>query len=374
MAIQAAIGAWNLFKKKEKPYSAKKAVLVFIGGVFVVSVAVFPTVLFPQYIPLEPTSALTVKTTEFVWTDESRAETFTNSGEKRFVNAAFWYPEEEGSYPLAVFSHGAFGFNGTNISTFEDLASNGYVVASIGHPYHAFYTQSPGGDIVLPDAGFINSVYAINNMDDGPEQKAITDGWLDVRVKDIDFVLETIIDQPTASPSDELFGKIDTGKIGLFGHSLGAAASVEVGRLRSDIGAVIAIDGTMLGEDASGEAPYPVPVLDMMGGYHYRGSLPAGEEYPNFHMTAQAEESYRAVLEGAGHLSFCDLALFSPALANFLSNAGVTDAESDADFDARQGLETVNGWVLGFFDYALKDGPPPDFGGDYQFESNHQAR
>ena len=40
----------------------------------------------------------------------------------------------------------------------------------------------------------------------------------------------------------------DTEKIGLMGHSLGGAAAVSVGKERSDIDAVIDMDGSMFGE------------------------------------------------------------------------------------------------------------------------------
>ena len=40
----------------------------------------------------------------------------------------------------------------------------------------------------------------------------------------------------------------DTSRIGLMGHSMGGATSVQLGRERDDIAAVVDLDGTMLGE------------------------------------------------------------------------------------------------------------------------------
>jgi len=59
------------------------------------------------------------------------------------VNVGFWYPKETaGTYPLLFFSHGTFGIKDSNNSAFEELASHGYVVCSVDHPGHSFYTKS----------------------------------------------------------------------------------------------------------------------------------------------------------------------------------------------------------------------------------------
>lgn len=73
-------------------------------------------------------------TAKYTWTNNSRGDEFSKSGENRVLTVEFWYPQNaDKTYPpLVVFSHGAFGFSGSNYSTFAELASNGYVVASIG--------------------------------------------------------------------------------------------------------------------------------------------------------------------------------------------------------------------------------------------------
>ena len=69
-------------------------------------------------------------------------EEFTDKGRNRFVNVEFWYPKKaDEKYPLLVFSHGAYGIKASNTSTYTELASHGYVVVSIDHPYHSFYTR-----------------------------------------------------------------------------------------------------------------------------------------------------------------------------------------------------------------------------------------
>ena len=128
------------------------AVLLFLiaGGILFVKV-----ILFPPYQPPEVTGDHEVATQEFTWVDESRVETFTDTGENRALTVKFWYPKEEGSYPLVVFSHGAFGVIDSNYSTCAELASNGYVVASIGHPYHAMFVEDVNGKVTYADKDFV---------------------------------------------------------------------------------------------------------------------------------------------------------------------------------------------------------------------------
>ena len=118
-------------------------------------------ILFPSYQPPLVTGDHEVEIQEFTWVDESRVETFTDTGEKRALTVKFWYPKEEGSYPLVVFSHGAFGVIDSNYSTCAELASNGYVVASIAHPYHAMYVKDVNGKVTIVDRDFMKNILII---------------------------------------------------------------------------------------------------------------------------------------------------------------------------------------------------------------------
>ena len=142
-------------------------------------------ILFPSYQPPLVTGDHEVEIQEFTWVDESRVETFTDTGEKRALTVKFWYPKEEGSYPLVVFSHGAFGVIDSNYSTCAELASNGYVVASIAHPYHAMYVQDVNGKVTIVDRDFMKSIY-VGNGTYTPETEQIvyenSRQWLSLRL------------------------------------------------------------------------------------------------------------------------------------------------------------------------------------------------
>lgn len=356
--VQALVGIWHLVrksKKSEKTYRIKYVIISLIGNVFIIILAVLPAIIFPQVAPITPTGKYKVSTVSYTLTDPNRLETFSNQKENRKVTIEFWYPQKaKGKYPLVVFSHGAFGFRGSNGSTFEDLASNGYVVCSIDHTYHSFITKQTDGKVILANKGFINDVMAATNGDYS-EQKTYTLSreWLKLRTDDENFVLDDIRSKAAKHTSDKVYQLIDISKIGLFGHSLGGAASAELGRERSDIDAVIDIDGTMFGEETAfknGKAvlnhtPYPVPLLILYNEQHYKEALKCSDSYANMVAAAGAVDAHQIVFKGAGHLNFTDLPLFSPFLAGMLGKG---------DIDSRYCIKTMNKVVLEYFNYSLK--------------------
>lgn len=219
-----------------------------------------PAFLFPQYKAPQPTGEFQVTTAEYTFTSDTITDYFT--GGKRQVNVGFWYPKEEatGTYPLLVFSHGAFGIKDSNTSAFEELASHGYVVCSIDHPGHSFYTESVDGQKVIVDKSYMLEVMNSNKEAyySNAEEYELIRKWVKIRTEDTNLTIDTILNyvdvdvpNPPALFEDtemKLYQNIDKSKIGLFGHSMGAAASVQIGREREDIGVVINIDGPYFSE------------------------------------------------------------------------------------------------------------------------------
>lgn len=346
-------------KTTENRKMKKVGIILGILAVIILILAIgIPKIMFPEYNPPKVTGDYTVKTDTYTWVDENRVETFSDTGENRALTVKFWYLEEEGSYPLVVFSHGAFGVIDSNYSTCTELASNGYVVASIGHPYHAMFVEDVEGNKTFVDMEFLQRVYADNGTDDAESEKAVYEfslEWMALRTADMHFVLDTILEK---AEEEAPFSMIDTDKIGLFGHSMGGATSVQIGRERDDIDAVIDLEGTMAGEyvgfengyEIYNEEPYPVPVLDM-NSQAARDQIAElqkehqGWEYVNDYMGRHALDYREVVIPDAGHLNFTDLPLISPVLASML---GV------GEVDAKECIENINEIVLTFFDEYLK--------------------
>jgi predicted dienelactone hydrolase len=358
LLIQAITGAVFLVKKPEsiKVFKKKYAVLSCINRCMLLVFAIIPSFLFPQFENIEPCGNYSVATESYTLTDADRIETYSNDGDNRKITVQFWYPDtesENNKYPLVIFSHGAFGFRGSNYSTFMELASNGYVVCSVDHTYQSFFSKQTDGKTVIVNNDFINDAIAVQNGDyDDEKTYKLTHEWLKLRTDDINFVLETILN----NQNDEYVYKIiDAEKIGLSGHSLGGATSAELGRMRKDIDAVIVIDGTMIGEEidfADGKSvlnneAYPVPILNIYNDEHYNEALLNSSNYANMVASKNALDSHDVVFKESGHLNFTDLPLFSPFLAKMLGTGNI---------DKVYCIEKMNNVVLDFFNYYLKDG------------------
>lgn len=364
LAIFALIGSCKLLTKKfgKKPYRTWRIVCKMIRMVLIITIATMPAIAFPQYGNPRTTGSYAVDTATYTFTDESRIETFVNTGEHRKVTVEFWYPRQaEGTYPLIVFSHGAFGVKMSNASTFMDLASNGYVVCSIDHPYHAAGTIDADKNLTLGSKAFMQEV--INANSDIYSERELFDlysKWMDLRTGDIAFVLDTILINIEDNKED-FYKLIDKNKIGLIGHSLGGAASVQLGRVRDDIGAVINLDGSMLGEYRLNEAkeivineePYPLPLLNFYSEYVIN-ELETDPEYvyPNKYISSISSRAFEVCIKGTNHMSYTDLPLFSPFLAKQLS--GISGGSTKATVDKYFCIETMNTLVLEFFNCYLK--------------------
>lgn len=358
----------NVVKTEKKQINKGKGVLkrkIIILVSIVVLLAVFikfflPQIMFPEFEPVKVTGEYTVITDTYTWIDESRTETFSDKGEKRALTVKFWYPEEDGNYPLIVFSHGAFGVIDSNDSTCKELASNGYVVVSIGHPYHAMFVEDVHGKTTIVDMDFVKRVYSDNGADDPEAERRVYEfskEWMAVRTGDMHFVLNTVLEK-NKSKEEGPFRKLDAEHIGVFGHSMGGATAVQIGRERNDIDAVIDLEGTMAGEyigfengcEIYNEVPYPLPVLDI-NSKAVRDDIEElkkeheGWEYVNDYLGRNAVCYREIIFYDAGHLNFTDLPLFSPITAKVL---GV------GEVNPRECIENVNEAVLIFFDFYLK--------------------
>lgn len=363
-------------RRSEKTKSRAGIVMSAFTGIMMLGSAMLPAFIFVDYKGRPTTGEYTIGTCSAILTDSSRTEQFESDGSMREVPVHIFYPAEtdgieKGSLPLVFFSHGAFGWYQSNMSTYRELASNGYVVVSVEHPYHSLFTKDTSGRLIIADRGFLNDVMEISGSSEDIESEAefnTEQEWIELRSEDMSFAVDTFkkaaddgdlscwtITEGGENKVNEALSLIDTGKIGLMGHSLGGAASVTVGR-RGDISAVIDLDGTMIGEQTGIEDgrltvnsdPYPIPLLSLDNDEHHFGRIEAKKEgyiYSNNVVLDNAVNAYSTYIKGSEHMNFTDLPLISPFLADKLG-AG--------DIDAGECIDTVNGLVLGFFDSFLK--------------------
>lgn len=358
----AAAGLFALlYRKNGKSKKRSAIVLSALISIVLITVNMIPAFIFADYHGRPLTGEYEVREDCIILTDESRVEKFESDGSFREIPVHFYYPDASEaashSMPLIIFSHGAFGYYQSNASTYMELASNGYVVASLDHPYHSFFTNDSEGKLITVDPEFFRSaMYVGGNDNDMSEEEVyeITSGWMELREADVNFV----IDELEQGKYEQEWGRLmDVSRIGLMGHSLGGATAVSVGR-REDVSAVIDIDGTMLGEQTGvtngmpqvNEEPYTTPLLSIDNEEHHQSRIEAyetGYVYSNNVILDNATEGFSTYIEGAAHMDLTDLPLFSPFLSGLLNT-------SESNVDHEKCIDTVNALVLDFFDCYLK--------------------
>ena len=350
------------------------AVFGAIASILILVMSLIPSFIFTEYAGLETTGEYETGEASAILIDKNRVEAFETDGSNREIPMHFYYPKTDenlsGSCPVVVFSHGAFGYYQSNTSTYMELASNGYVVISLDHPYHSFFTEDTTGKLITVDPSFLQEVMYVNeNNTPETDINDLSHKWLELRKADINCVLDSlekakqsgvvddawfITNEEDKSTIAHILNIANVEKIGLMGHSLGGAASVTLGRERDDVDAVIDLDGTMLGEQIAFvdgqyryvEEPYPVPVFALDSEIHYEQGQEYGNLYVNHYVLEHALDSKHGYIAGTAHMNFTDLPLFAPPLAAMLGTGTV---------DATECVESMNAMVLEFMNHYLME-------------------
>jgi dienelactone hydrolase len=140
------------------------------------------------------------------------------------TNSCLNAPVADGAHPVVVFTHGYTGTFTDYTYIFEDLASRGYIVASVDHTYEATA-------VAFPDGRFVHSGFGShlgNSLLEDDQALALA---LTVRLEDLRFVAGEL--ERLNADRGPFTGKLDTRKIAIAGHSMGGlAASLGVERDR----------------------------------------------------------------------------------------------------------------------------------------------
>ena len=339
--------------------AARSAVLVTL----LMLVATLPAIVFPEYDPVPPTGEHRVGTATRTYVDPARPGLFTGDGQPRRLTVGFWFPDvprdaPDASYALVVYSHGGAGIRTANRSLFTELASHGYVVASIDHTHHSLYTTDADGQTTWIDRTYWRELNQEDARADRQASLRAYRRWLQVRTDDLDLVIDHVLRESASSPSVTPSALVDGDRVAVMGHSLGGAAALGIGRIRDDLSAVVALEAPVLwdiegvagGEFVWSEDPYPVPVLHVYSDSSW-GHLAEWPQYAANHalLGGTASSVVSVHLAGVGHFGLTDLALSSPLLTRLL------EGQRPA-VDPRSGLEAVNEVTLGFLDTYLQEG------------------
>jgi dienelactone hydrolase len=312
--------------------------------------------IFPGHEPLPTTGRYAVSSALYTFTDANRIERYTSSGASRRVNVEFYYPHHAaGVFPLVLFSHGALGIRSSNLSLYRELASHGYVVGALDHPYQAFWTRDDEGKLTLLNLAYLSDLQREDAKTDKAQSFVYYQDWMQTRMEDIQLVLDTVL-QKAADDHSGVFGLVDTANIGVMGHSLGGSAALGIGRQRDDIKAVIALEAPFLYDIEGVEndefmfinAAFPTPVLNIYSDDSWAHLSEWAQYAKNDALLADTSGTAFSVhIHGAGHLALTDLSRSSPFLVGLLDRTPTTR-------DSDEVLRIINRLSLEFFDAFLK--------------------
>lgn len=314
--------------------------------------------------------------TIFRWVDASRPEDLTQDHEdRRQVVALIWYPAEPGTgvhagyfpglstassalrqsgelqpwqvfalgfvrsrdpldaqplrdqapFPVVIFSPG----NGTNVEFYSSLAgaiaSHGYVVVGIDHPYDVAAVELAEGRV----AAYDKEQWLLS-----PEaHRKYTAARVKVRTADILFVLKELEAINESGPFTQV---LDLDAVAVAGHSLGGIAASEACKVEPRFRSCLNYDGLQAGgpfstEETAIPPAQPFVFLTKEPQLHPR----LLERFESMH------ESYLVVIHGASHQSFTDGPMLQPTLL---------PGESQAD----KLMDLIHIYSLAFLDQTLK--------------------
>jgi len=368
-------------------------------GVPALVVAVAVPLAVPVFGFPRPTGPYAIGTQTYHWVDPDRQDIFTDDpGDRRELVVQIWYPAEDepaaprapyvadglalaplarlmklpGStfgyfdqvrthavagapvaradarYPVLLFSHGRGGYRQHNTAQVEELVSHGYVVAAIDHPHAA-------AGVVFPDGRQVD-------MDLRMLDRAFIDSVIPFLAQDASFTLDRLTD---LDRSDEVLGgRLDLGRVGMFGVSLGGAVTGEACKNEPRIGACLPIDVFLPADVVEQGLRQPVMWISRDAATMRREGW-SESDVEETHGTMRAVfdrlpgAGYIVLVPGMYHTDFSDFPLFSP-LAGPLGLRGPLDP-----YRARV---IPDAYSLAFFDEHLEgrrapllDGPSEQF-------------
>ncbi|MEV7616617.1 alpha/beta hydrolase [Streptomyces sp. NPDC089799] len=245
-----------------------------------------------------------------------------------------------GRRPLVVLSPG-FGLSRYTLTALaEDLASRGYVVASVDHAYESYGIATPDGRVL----GCVACTEVFEGRADGGKVTA-------ARAGDVSFLLDRLTGR---HPVWKHAGIIDRKRIGMAGHSIGGAAAATAMLGDARVRAGVNMDGAFHDKlPAGGLGGRPFLMLGADDGH-----LPGGEDTtwdPAWRTLGSGEKRWLTVA-GADHGSFCD----APVIFGHFGLPG------QPPIPVERAVQLTRTYVAAFFDRHLRgteqpllDGPSP---------------
>ena len=384
----------------------------FVLALILLGISVFYAIYMPVFELDPPIGRYSVGTVELYLTDPEREELFTEDpDDRRKLLVELWYPAKfttnvnpkplwsglytgepdiisfltgylqdvpthsypnaipaEGRYPLLLFNHGLQMFSSQNTLLMEHLASHGYIVASIGHPYESIRVDFNEGQAILPEfvTGFQefqegmawieaasapiltareklqvtnDSLLKSEIMLQAVSQATTINSTVTLWSEDSQFVLDTLLG--TSGKQQVELPQIDTTRIGAMGMSLGGAVAGELCKLDPRFRAGVNIDGLQYGTRVRDSLKVPFMILNSDEGTGMNDFVAqrASADYFEYH------------LSGTRHSDLSDMAVVWPILKVY---------GQGGKHSGKIVSQIMNSLILDFWDLYFKNKPGPN--------------
>ena len=231
----------------------------------------------------------------------------------------------EGGLPVVLLSPG----NATNVAFYanlaEELASHGFAVIGVDHPYQVAAVALDGG-------------VAVYEGDVAGGASTTIGRKIEERTADLAFVLDRLAADSVGL--EALAGALDLDRVGVVGHSNGGIAATELCRIDARVDACMNVDGQSAGGPFGTTADPEAPAKPFLFLTKERDLHPKLAEV----FEAAGSGTWRVVVPSAGHGDFADGARFVPRPAPL-------------DGSADHVLRIQRGIARAFFDHALRGAP-----------------
>ncbi len=274
-----------------------------------------------------------------------------------------WLPATPARFPLILFSHGyAIGTESQNTVQMEELASQGFVVASIDHPYEAGAILMPGDSLLTPRLPFdvIGDTAAVRRMNASVARLKVARDTTEVAAlvrelyaassaletsivrwtDDTRFVLDRLTAMSAAHEGADtlLVGRVATDRVGVYGMSFGGAAAAGFCASDARCAAGMNLDGLLYG--IAGREPLTRP-------FFFASSVDNAPLHRLMYERATGP-AWMLTVDGSNHMDYTDFARIAPRLAVRSGMLGGISAE-------RMGA-IMNTIAVAFFDQTLRGG------------------
>jgi hypothetical protein len=269
-------------------------------------------------------------------------------------------------FPLVVFSPALATSRLLYTLLLQDIASSGFAVVSIDHPYDADIVEFPDGRVVLGTLANIST-------------EAEVDPDLNVRVADVSFVLDILHQR---SNVDGLFpsllntgGKLRLDQVAALGHSLGGATAAQVMLTDDRFVGGINLDGALWGPVAQEGLSSSHPFLIFAHTNHTQNNEPSWASF----LSNSSGWKVGLELANSQHYTFSDFPMLVAALDIAPAVKGLIQATRIGTVGALRARNVVTTYVTAafgfFFTKKLPDilRGPSDGYGDVSFQFYGQS-